>query len=120
MGNPRQLQMEELTKEYGAETVRWEKCFITKPIVMKVPRMGRVRPSYKEQIIPRSPWATLSISRDKIAIKRAYARALARRSIYCRLLRLVNNRERNASRERERERLIEKERTRKFPEWRNV
>lgn len=76
--------------KYGT---RWEKCFITKPIVMKVPGMGRVRASYKEQIIPRSPWATLSISRDKIAIKRAYARALARPLDLLPLLRLVNNRE---------------------------
>lgn len=85
MANPRELRRDgDVNGGIEPKRYGWEKCFITKPIVMKVPGMGRVRESYKEQIIPRSPWATLSISRDKIAIKHAYARALARRSIYYR------------------------------------
>lgn len=61
--------------EDKAETKAMEKCFIIEPVIMKLPEMIASERAIKNQIISRSSRVILSIFPDKIAIKRAYARA---------------------------------------------
>lgn len=116
MANLRERRQVEGGKGCNGTKPKWQDgkmLYYRASVVMKLPGTIASEHAIKNKLyLPRFPRTTLSISSDKIAIKRARvcARAQARSLDLLPLLRLVNNRERAR---------VESNR-RKLPEWKNV